>query len=46
MVCVELLAKDRRGDAQGVIFLGSIQYQALKRVHDARVINSVINLFF
>lgn len=37
MVCVELVAKDREGTLQGVIFLGSIRYEALKRVYDARV---------
>jgi len=36
MVCVELVAKDRHGDFQGVIFLGSIRYDALKRVYDTR----------
>ncbi|KAJ8945441.1 hypothetical protein NQ318_009897 [Aromia moschata] len=37
MVCVELLAADRAGTIQGVIFLGSIRYDALKKVYDARV---------
>lgn len=37
MVCVELVASDRRGSVQGVIFLGSIRYDALKKVYDARV---------
>ncbi|XP_022253259.1 uncharacterized protein KIAA0930 homolog [Limulus polyphemus] len=37
MVCVELLATDRDGTLQGVVFLGSIHYEALKRVYDARV---------
>lgn len=37
MVCVELVANDRDGTVQGVIFLGSIRYDALKRVYDARV---------
>ncbi|XP_058829342.1 uncharacterized protein KIAA0930 homolog isoform X2 [Topomyia yanbarensis] len=36
MVCVELVASDRDGSVQGVIFLGSIRYDALKRVYDAR----------
>nr|CAI5845475.1 unnamed protein product [Callosobruchus analis] len=36
MVCVELLAADRSGTMQGVIFLGSIRYDALKKVYDAR----------
>lgn len=36
MVCVELVASDRSGDIQSVIFLGSIRYDALKRVYDAR----------
>lgn len=37
MVCVELIACDRYGALQGVIFLGSIRYEALKQVYDARV---------
>lgn len=37
MVCVELVASDRDGSVQGVIFLGSIRYDALKKVYDARV---------
>ncbi|XP_050362481.1 uncharacterized protein KIAA0930 homolog [Nymphalis io] len=36
MVCVELVAKGRGGAAQAVIFLGSIRYDALTRVYDAR----------
>ncbi|XP_019869319.1 uncharacterized protein KIAA0930 homolog isoform X2 [Aethina tumida] len=36
MVCVELVASDRSGSVQGVIFLGSIRYDALKKVYDAR----------
>ncbi|CAL7936931.1 unnamed protein product [Xylocopa violacea] len=36
MVCVELVASDREGVIQGVIFLGSIRYDALKKVYDAR----------
>lgn len=36
MVCVELVAADRDGSIQGVIFQGSIRYEALKRVYDAR----------
>ena len=37
MVCVELIAKDKNdGSTQGVIFLGSIRYDALKKVYDAR----------
>ncbi|XP_024939907.1 uncharacterized protein LOC107266739 isoform X2 [Cephus cinctus] len=36
MVCVELVASDRDGAVQGVIFLGSIRYDALKKVYDAR----------
>lgn len=39
MVCVELVANDRDGTVQGVIFLGSIRYDALKKVYDARVSN-------
>lgn len=37
MVCVELVASDRSDNIQAVIFLGSIRYDALKRVYDARV---------
>ncbi|XP_074660106.1 uncharacterized protein KIAA0930 homolog [Tubulanus polymorphus] len=36
MVCVELVACDKNGALQGVIFLGSIRYEALKGVYDAR----------
>ncbi|CAC5385054.1 Uncharacterized protein KIAA0930 homolog,Uncharacterized protein KIAA0930 [Mytilus coruscus] len=36
MVCVELKAADRTGVFQGVIFLGSIRYESLKKVYDAR----------
>ncbi|XP_047740715.1 uncharacterized protein LOC108670064 isoform X4 [Hyalella azteca] len=36
MVCVELVAADHSGTRQAVIFLGSIRYDALKRVYDAR----------
>ncbi|XP_043253565.1 uncharacterized protein KIAA0930 homolog isoform X4 [Colletes latitarsis] len=36
MVCVELVASDREGAIQGVIFLGSIRYDALKKVYDTR----------
>ena len=42
MVCVELVASDRSGDFQAVIFIGSIRYEALKNVFDSRV--SVISL--
>ena len=37
MVVVELVAKDRQGRFQGVIFIGSIRYDALKTVYDQRV---------
>lgn len=37
LVCVELMASDRHGQVHGVLFLGSIRYDALKRVYDARV---------
>ncbi|VVC91173.1 unnamed protein product [Leptidea sinapis] len=36
MVCVELVARGRGSAAQSVIFLGSIRYDALTRVYDAR----------
>nr|XP_018909352.1 PREDICTED: uncharacterized protein LOC109038664 isoform X1 [Bemisia tabaci] len=37
MVCVELVASDHEGSVQSVIFLGSIRYDALKKVYDARM---------
>lgn len=37
LVCVELMASDRDGKMQGVLFSGSIRYDALKHVYDARV---------
>jgi hypothetical protein len=46
MVCVELVASDRQGAVQGVIFLGSIRYDALKKVYDARVINILLAILF
>ena len=42
MICVELIAKDRHGKFQGVIFVGSINYDALKRVYDTRVSNTCL----
>ncbi|XP_014282725.1 uncharacterized protein KIAA0930 homolog isoform X1 [Halyomorpha halys] len=36
LVCVELMASDRDGKMQGVLFSGSIRYDALKHVYDAR----------
>lgn len=36
MVCVELVAND--GRLRKVLFLGSIKYESLKKVYDARVI--------
>jgi hypothetical protein len=35
MVCVELVAND--GRFRKVLFLGSIKYESLKKVYDARV---------
>ena len=35
MVCVELIAND--GRFRKVLFLGSIKYESLKKVYDARV---------
>ncbi|KAK3102251.1 hypothetical protein FSP39_009920 [Pinctada imbricata] len=37
MVCVELIASDRSGKIQGVIFLGSIKYEALRKVYDSKL---------
>lgn len=45
MVCVELVAKDRYGKFQGVIFLGSVPYDVLKRVYDARVNINLLQVF-
>lgn len=39
MVCVELVASDKSNTFQGVIFQGSIRYEALKKVYDNRVRN-------
>ncbi|XP_067936239.1 uncharacterized protein KIAA0930-like isoform X2 [Watersipora subatra] len=36
MVCVELVATDRHGDFQAVIFIGSIRYEALRNVFDSK----------
>ncbi|ERE86487.1 Protein of unknown function DUF2045 containing protein [Cricetulus griseus] len=36
MVCVELVASDKTNTFQGVIFQGSIRYEALKKVYDNR----------
>ena len=37
MFCVELVASDKTNTFQGVIFQGSIRYEALKKVYDNRV---------
>lgn len=37
MVCVELVASDKNRSLQGVVFQGSIRYEALKKVYDNRV---------
>ncbi|XP_037098772.1 uncharacterized protein KIAA0930 homolog isoform X2 [Syngnathus acus] len=37
MVCVELVASDKTDTFQGVIFQGSIRYEALRKVYDNRV---------
>ncbi|XP_049616437.1 uncharacterized protein KIAA0930 homolog isoform X3 [Syngnathus scovelli] len=36
MVCVELVASDKTDTFQGVIFQGSIRYEALRKVYDNR----------
>lgn len=46
MVCVELVAADKEGDLQCVLFLGSIHYDAVKRVYDARVITFIEKITF
>ncbi len=37
MVCVELVAKNPLLNATRVLFLGSIKYEALKKVYETRV---------
>ncbi len=37
MVCVELVAKNPVLNGSRVLFLGSIKYEALKKVYDTRV---------
>lgn len=37
MVCVELIAKNPLLNDQKVLFLGSIKYEALKKVYETRV---------
>lgn len=46
-VAVELTANDKQGSFSGVLFLGSVKYDALKRVYDSRVIifNYLVILF-
>ncbi|EPY87036.1 hypothetical protein CB1_000279004 [Camelus ferus] len=41
MVCVELVASDKTNTFQGVIFQGSIRYEALKKVYDNRAAESL-----
>lgn len=36
LICVELVARDRSGVLQGVIFVSTVRYDVLKRVYDAR----------
>ncbi|XP_046580369.1 uncharacterized protein KIAA0930 homolog [Haliotis rubra] len=36
-IAVELLATDKDGSFQGLIFQGSVKYESLKRVYDARI---------
>ncbi|KXJ12125.1 Uncharacterized protein KIAA0930 [Exaiptasia diaphana] len=36
MVCVELVAHDKSDSMRGVIFLGSIRFEALKKVYEGR----------
>lgn len=42
MVCVELVASDKSNTSQGVIFQGSIRYEALKKVYDNRVSGELV----
>jgi hypothetical protein len=37
MVCVELVAKNAHLNEPRVLFLGSIKYEALKKVYETRV---------
>ncbi|TKR75760.1 hypothetical protein L596_017003 [Steinernema carpocapsae] len=39
-VCVEVVARDRYKQMESVIFLGSIRYEVLKQVYDARASNT------
>ncbi|VDO20689.1 unnamed protein product [Haemonchus placei] len=36
-VCVELVARDRQNTREAVVFLGSIRYDILKQVYDAKI---------
>eukprot|EP00795_Rhopilema_esculentum_P011623 gene11623-21865_t len=36
MVCVELVAKHKENGSKAVIFLGSVTYEALKKVYDSK----------
>uniref|UniRef100_A0A0N5ATV9 Uncharacterized protein n=1 Tax=Syphacia muris TaxID=451379 RepID=A0A0N5ATV9_9BILA len=45
-VCVELLTRDRYKNHEAVIFLGSIRYEILKQVYDARVGFKSLNFNF
>lgn len=45
MVCVELVASDKSNTFQGVIFQGSIRYEALKKVYDNRVRDQSVHLY-
>lgn len=45
MVCVELVASDKSKTFQGVIFQGSIRYEALKKVYDNRVRRCILHAY-
>ena len=37
LICVEVVAAEKEGQYRSVIFLGSVRYESLRRVYDARV---------
>ncbi|PAA94211.1 hypothetical protein BOX15_Mlig026296g3 [Macrostomum lignano] len=40
LICVELVARDRLGEFQGVLFLGSVRYEAILDVYQAKSASS------
>ena len=37
LICVEVVAAEKQGHYRSVIFLGSVRYESLRRVYEARV---------